>query len=185
MGMEKKDPYWCSVKLYCDSSNKMEVWPHHLPFEQDLGYLFINGTLRQRSGNSQKHVRFKWLSSTVLRFGFFRFWNSKKFVRKTQDTSEKDCITMKIPFIGSASTKFAKSLSCIFEETFGSKLTPVYTSFKVKTYFGLKSKSPKFLCSNVVYKFNCLCDTDICYIGVTSRPLGIRVNEHLEQSESL
>ena len=81
------------------------------------------------------------------------------------------------------STKFAKSLSCIFEETFGSKLSPVYTSFKVKTYFGLKSRSPKFLCSNVVYKFNCLCDANICYIGVTSRPLGIRVNEHLNSSQ--
>ncbi len=103
--------------------------------------------------------------------------------KSAENTLDNGNISITIPFIGSASTKFAKSLSNIFEETFGSKLNPVFTSYKVKTYFGLKSRSPKFLCSNVVYEFNCLCDTSISYIGVTSRPLGIRVDEHLNSNQ--
>ena len=111
-----------------------------------------------------------------------RFQNNKKFDKHNVTASEIESVHMKVPFIGPASVKFAKSLSSIFEETFGSKLSPVFTSFKVRNYFGLKSRTPKFLCSNVVYKFTCLCDTNISYIGLTTRPLYIRVDEHLNVS---
>ena len=33
--------------------------------------------------------------------------------------------------------------------------------------------------SNVVYKFNCSCDADLSYIGVTTRHLSVTVREHL------
>ena len=113
----------------------------------------------------------------VFNSAFERFWKSKN--NDAKKDSDPDAIYIKIPFIGSASTKFAKSLSAIYKETFGSKLVPVFTSFKVKTYFSLKSRTPIPLCSNVVYKSECLCDTDNSYIGVTSRPFCIRVDEHL------
>ena len=48
---------------------------------------------------------------------------------------------------------------------------PVFNSFKVSSYFSLKSKSPSLLSSNVVYKFSCLCDTNLTYIGKTKRHL--------------
>jgi len=112
-----------------------------------------------------------------------RFWNSKKLDKQDVTTSEMESIRMKVPFIGPASYKFAKSLSSIFEETFGSKLSPVFTSFKIKNYFSLKSRTPRFMCSNVVYRFTCLCDTNSSYIGVTIRPLCIRVDEHLNSNQ--
>ena len=67
----------------------------------------------------------------------------------------------------------------MFKQNFNCKLIPVFTSSKVKTYFSLKSRTPTSLCSNVAYQFKCLCDTDNSYIGVTSRPFCVRVDEHL------
>ena len=58
----------------------------------------------------------------------------------------------------------------------------IFTSFKVKNYFRLKSRTPGTLCSNVVYEFTSSCDTSLSYIGVTSRPLCIRIQEHLDCS---
>ena len=95
------------------------------------------------------------------------------------NSSENNDINVKIPFIGPASIKFGKSLSSIFKETFGLRLVPVFKSHKVKSHFNLKCRTPLPLCSNVVYKFQCLCDTNNSYIGVTSRPFCIRVDEHL------
>ena len=34
-------------------------------------------------------------------------------------------------------------------------------------------------CLNVVYKFSCSRDANISYIGMTTRHLGIRIEEHL------
>ena len=93
-------------------------------------------------------------------------------------------VYIKIPFIGAASVKFGKSLAILFKDTFALDVVPVFTSFKVKTYFSLKSRTPKSLCSNVVYEYQCLCDTNKSYIGVTIRPFCIRVDEHLNRTGS-
>lgn len=61
---------------------------------------------------------------------------------------------------------------------------PVFNSFKVSSYFSLKSKSPSLLSSNVVYKFSCLCDTNVTYIGKTKRHLMVRCLEHLDIENS-
>ena len=74
-------------------------------------------------------------------------------------------------------------MSAIFKETFDCKLVPTFTSHKVKSHFNLKCRTPLSLCSNVVYQFQCLCDTDNSYIGVTSRPFCIRVDEHLNHTK--
>ena len=58
-------------------------------------------------------------------------------------------------------------------------VSPVFNTFKVSNYFSLKSQTPKQLMANVVYKYTCLCDTNITYIGETKRHLVIRCLEHL------
>ena len=112
---------------------------------------------------------------------FEKFWNNKDITKKKE--TEKTDIHIKIPFIGPASVKFGQKLANIFKETFDSKLIPVFTSHKVKSYFSLKSHTPLSLCSNVVYEFQCLCDTSNSYIGVTTRPFCIRVDEHLNSTK--
>ena len=116
-------------------------------------------------------------SSKFFDSAFETFWKSKN--TEKMNSSENNDINVKIPFIGPASIKFGKSLSSIFKETFGLRLVPVFESHKVKSHFNLKCRTPLPLCSNVVYKFQCLCDTNNSYIGVTSRPFCIRVDEHL------
>ena len=110
-----------------------------------------------------------------------KFLNSKNSSEKDETDAELG-IFIKIPFIGKKSSEFGKCLSKLFDEHFGIKITPVFTSFKVKTYFRLKSRTPGTLCSNVVYQFTSSCDTSLSYIGVTSRPFCIRIQEHIDCS---
>ena len=45
--------------------------------------------------------------------------------------------------------------------------------------------TPTHLISNVVYKFICSCDTNVTYIGITTRHLGVRLEEHLHSKTDL
>ena len=63
-------------------------------------------------------------------------------------------------------------------------LVYTYSCFKTNNYFPLTSRTPHALCSNVIYKFTCSCDMNLTYAGMTSRPLSIRVCEHLDCSNS-
>ena len=51
-------------------------------------------------------------------------------------------------------------------------------------YFRLKSNVPHALRSGVVYKYTCLVDPSIAYIGKTRRHLVARVKEHGSQLDS-
>ena len=84
-----------------------------------------------------------------------------------------------IPYLGKESHHFANRLSALIKNKYNLKISPIYKTFKVVNYFQLKSKTPVALCSNVVYKFSCSCDTNKTYIGMSSRHLITRVREHL------
>ena len=86
---------------------------------------------------------------------------------------------MVIPYFGKDSRRFVDKFSKIIGNQLNVKFIPIYKSFKVKSYFQLKSKTPVALCSNVVYHFTCSCDTNKTYIGMSSRHLSTRVQEHL------
>ena len=86
---------------------------------------------------------------------------------------------MKIPFVGEISQKFKKDLDELFRNNFKIDINCIFTSHKVKNYFSLKCKTPVSLAANVVYKFSCLNDSDLFYIGKTKRHLATRVSEHL------
>ena len=81
--------------------------------------------------------------------------------------------------MGKESQHFANRLSALIKNKYNLKISPIYKTFKVANYFQLKFKTPIALCSNVVYKFSCLCDTNKIYIGMSSRHLITRVWEHL------
>ena len=54
-----------------------------------------------------------------------------------------------------------------------------FSSCKVGSFFSLKSKTPFALKARVVYKFQCLNDSDTTYIGKTERHIVTRAKEHL------
>ena len=106
---------------------------------------------------------------------FFRaFQSSNKF---SQNISFKNCFC--IPYLGKDSHHFRNRLSALIKNKYNLKISPIYKTFKVVNYFQLKSKTPVALCSIVVYKFSCSCDTNKTYIGMSSRHLITRVREHL------
>ena len=52
-------------------------------------------------------------------------------------------------------------------------------SDETRTYFQLTLRTPVLLCSNVAHKFTCSCDSNLTYIGKSTRHLSNRVGEHL------
>ena len=118
----------------------------------------------------------------VTQCGFFyKVFSCFQNDNKSKITTQHDfkyCV--KLPYFGKISQRFANQLSKIIRCKFDVKISPIYSSFKVGRVFQLKDKTPLPLCSNVVYRFTCSCDTSKSYIGMTSRHLITRVREHLE-----
>ena len=88
-------------------------------------------------------------------------------------------VYLNVPFIGKESRRFVSHLAKLFHVKFDVKVSAIYTTFKTGTYFQLKSRTPLLLCSNVIYKFTCLCDSNLINIGKSTRHLSTRVGEHL------
>ena len=89
----------------------------------------------------------------------------------------------KIPYVGTFSHEFKNKIITFFNYELKVTVSPVFNTFKVSNYFSLKSQTPKQLMANVVYKYTCLCDTNITYIGETKRHLAVRSSEHLLYEE--
>ena len=71
----------------------------------------------------------------------------------------------------------------LIKNKFNVDINLYYTTLKTGSYFQLKCPTPTHLISNVVYKFTCSCDTNIAYIGMTTRHLGVREEEHLHSKK--
>ena len=112
------------------------------------------------------------------------------FYRKSEASNETDpsvsdedqppYILLRVPYFGKCSVKFARSLTKIICNNFNVQVRVVYSTFKVKSYFRLKSLSPLYLSSNVVYRYKCMNDScSDSYVGYTTCHLFERCNEHL------
>ena len=100
-------------------------------------------------------------------------------VNSTKEEVDRRYI-LKIPYVGVVSNVFKTKLIKLFYDDLKVNIVPIFNTFKVSNYFSLKSQTPSILLSNVVYKFTCLCDTNISYIGKTKRHFITRCLEHLE-----
>ena len=60
----------------------------------------------------------------------------------------------------------------------------VYKTTRVQEYLSLSRQTPLILNSKVVYKFTCLRDVNVTYIGTSERHLSIRAKELLDVSKS-
>ena len=86
---------------------------------------------------------------------------------------------IKLPYIPIASKLFSKRFKSLILKKFNVNVDVVYSSCKLSSFFSLKDKTPLSLTSKVVYKFTCLRDANVTYIGQTNRPLCVRMDEHL------
>ena len=106
-----------------------------------------------------------YLHSSLIKYcaNFLRF--HPIILKKTKTAMNARLAFFKVPYIGSASKQFTKSLFELVYREFGLKLKVVYDTFKINRYFQLKTKTPHALCSNVVYQFRCSCDTNLAYVA--------------------
>ena len=104
---------------------------------------------------------------------------SSHHIQENENSDKCKTCFFKVPYIGSASGQFKKSLSELVYREFGLKLRLVYDTFKINRYFQLKIKIPHALCSNVMYQFQYSCDTNLAYVGMTTRHLTARACKHL------
>ena len=89
-----------------------------------------------------------------------------------------------IPYVGKISRDYKNKISSLVKEHLQEDIFSYFSSCKVSSYFSLKSKVPFALKARIVYKFTCLSDSDISYIGETKRHLAIRAKEHLNPKGS-
>ena len=116
-----------------------------------------------------------WFIDNTLK----KFEEQSAAKNKSQKTEKDFFFTLGLPYFGNSSRQFAKKLSVLIKRKFDVDINVYYTTFKTGFYFQLKCSTPLSLMSNVVYKFNCSCDADLSYIGMTTRHLSVRVREHL------
>ena len=119
----------------------------------------------------------------------FPIWFFNKFLQRflTVDNDLIDrerseinrVVYLNVPYIGKESRRFVSRLAKSFHLKFDVKVSAIYKTFKTGTYFQLKLRTPLLLCSNVVYKFTCSCDSNLTYIGKSTRHSSTRVGEHL------
>ena len=164
-------------------------------WKMGLVYCFLNRAYNVCSSSSlfQKEVRL--LQSVFLQnsytVSFFKkvydnFMKKKNAVANsvTEEVDEgQRRVIVKLPYFGKCSILFARNFCSLMEGTFDLKMRACYTSVKLQRFFPLKSPTPFQFQSNVVYRFDCVSNPRLFYIGQTARHLIERANEHLEFSD--
>ena len=107
------------------------------------------------------------------------FLNSTNTPTPIAEDNQNFKYNLHVPFIGKPSYAFSKQVSALLGAQFDIDVNVVYNTLKVGSFFSLKSRTPKSLISRVVYKFTCLGDPGIAYIGVCNRFVIERVREHV------
>lgn len=107
------------------------------------------------------------------------FVNNEDNKDKCNDNNDRRYI-VKIPYVGNVSYVFKSKLIDLFFKDLGLTISPIFMTTKVSDFFSLKSRTPKELNSRVAYKFTCVCNTSLTYIGKTKRHLVVRSKEHLD-----
>lgn len=95
----------------------------------------------------------------------------------------ENAITLTLPYYGYASETLKKQLMKLFKRE-NLNIVILFKTYKVSNYFRVKDVTPRKLMSNVVYEFKCPVDQDKSYIGMTTRHLITRVNEHKSRKGS-
>ena len=135
----------------------------------------------------QKNVYPNWfIKKIITKFKDRNFNNTNDCnFSNTQEMEKEFAFTFGIPYIGKPSHTFSKKFRALIKNKFNVNMKIYFQSFRVGNYFELKCFTPMELSSNVVYKFSCLCDTAISYIGYTIRHLITRAHEHLNLNSNV
>ena len=89
-------------------------------------------------------------------------------------------VYFRLPYVGSATESFANKIaSSVYHCYHAVNLRPIFTSRPAFNSTN-KDKLPLLKQSNLIYKFNCRCNST--YIGMTYQRLEVRVRQHIPTS---
>ena len=132
----------------------------------------------------------KYIRSLFSANGYPEWWlereerrSEKESKTSLEETENKRFAILRLPFLGSCSTKLGRKISKLLEERYDVKIRTVYNNYKVGNYFVLKDRLPAVLTPNVVYEFKCVVDNAVSYVGMTSRQLVVRIGEHFDPTK--
>ena len=137
--------------------------------------LFMKETDKLRCMFSKNGYSSKFFHETLASFLADRYTPK----RPPKDELETKFL-LKIPYFGKPSIEFKNKMKDLILKHFNANIVCVYNSCKVSSYFSLKCRGPRYLASNIVYKYTCLRDSELFYLGKTKRHFGTRVSEHLD-----
>ena len=89
-----------------------------------------------------------------------------------------------VPYLGKPSKTFFKNVQLLIKNKSDIEITPIFKTTKICNYFNIKSQTPTYLQSNVVYKYTCSRDVNVTYIGYSAQHLITRAKEHISDSKS-
>ena len=122
--------------------------------------------------------------SSIIENVVRNFLNNYFSPDSSQSVARKDnCLYFKLPYIGPFSIITQHRIKKLVN-TFCSDLEIklVFTSFKIRSWFGAKDPIPAGLRWRVIYKFSCA-GCNACYIGETNRNFATRISEHLASNK--
>ena len=129
-----------------------------------------------------------YLVSLFQRNGYTKSWLDKMLNNKDKDrdsiTEDSNFILLKLPFLGSCSNKFSKALNRIFQARWNTTIKVAYSNYKIGKCFVLKDQLPWVYAANVVYEFKCTVDSDLSYIGMTTRQACLRMRDHFNPAKN-
>ena len=109
---------------------------------------------------------------------------NKIHTKKNAESEKKQKTYMKLRYIGKCSkftqNKIKHLCDIFYKET---RISLVFSSTKVASFFQIKDKIPSALKSFVVYKFTCA-NCNVSYAGETCRHLDVRIEEHFKSASS-
>ena len=87
-------------------------------------------------------------------------------------------------YIGISSIKFGKGITALFRDRLDTGLKIAQETFTIMSNFNVKYPLSTLFCSNVVNQCTCSCDKNMSYIGMTTRQLFVRRENHLSNNQS-
>ena len=105
-------------------------------------------------------------------------------IKNIKEKCDKDFLfRIGLPYFGKSSYHLTQRLKALIRNKFNNDVNVYHATLKTGSYYQLKCSTPMSLISDVVYKFNCLRDTNVTYNGMTIRQFGVRVEEHLHSKK--
>jgi len=139
------------------------------------------------------HQEFHYLSR-LFQFNNYPEWiihkRIKSFLHSVRNQNLSSVVKEKrhyipLQYYGKASDDFKKRLKRLFTKVNITDICVTFKTMKMHNLFNNKDKTKSALKSLVVYKYSCLRDSNICYVGKTNRHLHTRILEHRKGSSAI